>query len=69
MGGYFPLGLSMAEKEGLESNIGHYFAFNSIAGTFAVPFSLYLSIRFGFNSVMLVGAIFYLSAVVIIRRY
>lgn len=62
MGYYFPMGLTQAKERGLETKAGHYFAFNCIAGAFAVALSLYLSVRWGFSRTLAIAAMMYVLA-------
>lgn len=67
MGVYFPKGLAQAKAYGLQQKIPHLFAINSVGGSFAVIFALFLGIKIGYQMTVLFAIVFYILASAILK--
>ncbi len=66
MGVFFPRGLQRAGEWGLRERIPHLFALNSVAGSFAVVLALFLGIRLGYSSGMVIALGCYVAAALVL---
>ncbi len=62
MGVFFPKGLALARAGGQAAKIPHFFAANSVAGSFAVTLALYLGVKLGYGFTLVLACLFFLAA-------
>jgi len=67
MGMYFPRGLQIAKDQKLTPYVPHFFAINSIAGSFAVVLALFLGVTVGYKVAIIVVILLYALAGLILR--
>ncbi len=66
MGLYFPHGLEMADRWAMSHKVPHLFAVNSVAGSAAVLVALYLGVRVGYATTVIIAALCYCVAGILI---
>jgi len=69
MGAYFPKGLAAAKYCKTPKAVPTLFAINSVAGSFAVIFALFLGIKIGYQFTVYIACISYLLAGFLLKAY
>ena len=67
MGTYFPKGLDMAKHYNLQREVPYFFAINALGGSFAVILALWLGVRIGYASTIIIAVAFYILASSILK--
>ena len=68
MGLFFPGGLVLAERWGMQLKIPYLFALNSIAGSYAVILALYSGVTLGYQTTILAAVFLYAAAALLLSR-
>ncbi|MDD4467206.1 MAG: hypothetical protein PHQ08_02050 [Candidatus Pacebacteria bacterium] len=66
MGFYFPKGLNFIKKIESKEKVYYFYAIDAVVSCFAVPLTLYLGIKIGYFSVIIIGILCYVLATIIL---